>query len=150
MDPLVLGLTVTTVVIMVLINALVYGSRLRAEAVLIQAKDELKESGEKVILKDNSVTFFGIKSLGGGQIRGKGFLALTEKRLYYSRYFPKKVVSIPVESIKETEMVQTYLGKNTYAPVLKILFDQDEIAFAISEPDLWIEKLDGAKKLLNK
>jgi len=149
MDPVVLGLTITIIIIMVLINALVYGARLKADTVIIQAKDELKNAGEKILLKDNSAAFFGIKSLGGGQIRGQGFLVLTDKRVYFSRYFPQKIVNIPVESIKGTEMVQTYLGKNTYMPVLKILFGQDEVAFAVKEPDLWIEQLDGFKKLMN-
>ncbi|OGI02552.1 MAG: hypothetical protein A2Y25_09595 [Candidatus Melainabacteria bacterium GWF2_37_15] len=138
-------LTIVVIGIVILINVLIYGSKLRAESVLKQLTLELEKTGEKIILKDSWANFFGLKSLGRGQIRGNGILALTDKRVYFVRYFPKKEISIPLGTIKNVETVKSYLGKNIFAPILKLNFDNEEVAFYVRDVEEWISEVNKAR-----
>lgn len=146
MDLTVLTLTIIVICIILLVNLLVYGAKIRSEAVLKKFNDELKNSGEHVLIKDTASTFFGLKSLGGGQIRNKGILALTDKRVYFARYFPDKVISITLDSINHVTTTDGYLGKNISTKLLKIGFSNDEVAFYIDNLSMWIEEINKAKQ----
>lgn len=141
MDSTVLILTIVVISVIVLVNLLVYGTKMRAASVLKHVDDLLKKTGEKVGLKDTSANFFGLKSLGGGQIRGNGILVLTDKNVRFFRYFPKKEITIPIQSIKNIDSTNAYLGKSVFAPLLKIEYEGDETAFWVEDLQEWTDAL---------
>jgi len=83
---------------------------------------------------------FGLKSLGMKQIRGNGLLVLTDKRVYFKRYYPEKELDILLESIQKIDTVQNFLGKTRFAPLLKIVFNEEETSFQVKNISEWMEK----------
>lgn len=145
MDPFVPVLFIIAVSVVILINLLVYGVKSRAADVLKEVETELEKSGEKVLLKDAWANFFGLKSLGWAQVRGNGILVLTDKRVCFYRYYPKKQISIPLESITNLETVKSYLGKSKFSDLVKITYNEDETAFLVRDVSLWIDEINKAK-----
>lgn len=153
MDNTVLVLTTVVITVIVIINLIVYGSQSRAESVIKNLIAELEKNDERILIKDIKAVFFGLKSLGRGQIRGNGVAVLTGKKVYFSRYFPAKHISIPLEKIDKIETAQGYLGKNVYMKTLKLGFGKEELEFHVSDLKDWLEELDKAQlkcKLVNQ
>ena len=103
--------------------------------------------GEKILLSEKSANFFGQKSAGMKQIRGNGFLALTDKQLYFKMWVPNKTFIIPLTSITGVQKVNSFLGKTLAKPLIKINFYRntgllDEIAFLVPEPEKWIFRIN--------
>lgn len=152
MDHSVLVLTTVVITVIVIINLIVYGSKSRAESVIKNLVAELEKNNEKILIKDTKAVYFGLKSLGRGQIRGNGVAVLTVRKIYFSRYFPEKHISIPLEQIDKIETAQGYLGKNVYMKTLKLTFGNEELSFYVNDMKDWLEQFDKAQlkcKLVN-
>lgn len=114
----------------------------------IYAKYQLQDA---IIIVKNA-NFFGQKSLGYGQVRGNGVLALTSDKLFFEMWLPKKDIEIPINRITNIDNPIQFLGKTKLRPLLKVTFinqngQTDSAAWQISELDRWTNELH---KLLMK
>jgi hypothetical protein len=88
---------------------------------------------------DRAASFFGQQSRGPAQMRGSGLLILTGSELIFEMLVPSQVFRIPLGSIQAIEHPTSFLGKTRFAPLLKVIFlnDQGEAdAMAWQVPDL--------------
>lgn len=106
-------------------------------------------TNENIILLSPSANFFGQQSQGHKQIRGNGVLALTNDKLYFEMWKPKKKLQISLSSIGGIETPKSHLGKSKFKPLLKIIFkneknDPDSAAWLVGDLPKWkrtIEKV---------
>lgn len=109
-----------------------------------RSSEILSNYTEIEILKKNiDANFFGLESLGRGQLRGNGLLMLTERDLIFNLYVPKKEFRIPLKSIIRTESSKSHLGKSIFRLLLKIVFinnkgEEDSIAWRVGDLESWI------------
>ncbi len=129
--------------------------------VFASIKKELEKRSQEVLqrFRDKKVlgvsaeaNFFGQESRGMKQIRGNGILILTDEELYFQMLFPKKELTILVNSIIGVESTRSFLGKTKVHPLLKVDFknDKDEAdsaAWLLKDVDKWKQ---GLEQLINK
>src|SRR5688500_13926202 len=110
-----LVITVGTLVFIGLIFFLVFGwlGRLSAQR---GEEAQQKYPGAKAIIR--GVSFFGQESHGVTQGRGNGTLILTEDKLVFERWLPRRTYEIPPASISGIETPSSFLGKSRVTPLL--------------------------------
>ena len=99
-------------------------------------------TNENIILLSPSANFFGQQSKGHKQIRGNGVLALTNDKLYFEMWKPKKKLQISLTSIEGIETPKSHLGKSKFKPLLKIIFrnekdDPDSATWLVRDLPKW-------------
>src|SRR5690349_16846302 len=104
-------ITLGTLLFVGLIFALVFGwlGRLSAQR---GAEAQQKYPGAKTIIR--GVSFFGQESHGATQGRGNGTLILTEDKLVFERWLPRRTYEIPLTSIRGFETPKSFLGKSRF------------------------------------
>ena len=105
----------------------------------------------EIVLLDLGANFFGLSSKGLKQVRGNGALVMTENQLWFHRAAPSWEISIPLEHIRAFDLRRTHLGKGiAFKSVLYVEFiseiGQDSIAWALREPQKWIDALTSATR----
>jgi hypothetical protein len=95
---------------------------------------------------DRAASFFGQQSRGVMQLRGNGILILTDTELIFELWVPKRMVHIPVETIRSVENPRSFLGKSRFTPLLKVVFVdehgvEDAIAWQVRDRNDWMRKL---------
>jgi len=108
----------------------------RAHEVVSQFKEK------KIHGVTSSANFFGQQSKGMGQVRGNGVLVLTEDELYFQLYAPKRELAISYAALRGVEVVESFLGKTKFRPLLKVDFvneqgEADAVAWLVSNLDQW-------------
>ncbi|OMD36060.1 hypothetical protein BSK56_32485 [Paenibacillus borealis] len=99
----------------------------------------------EIIFSERLANFYGLSSLGPGQLRGNGWLALTKDSLMFKMYFPAKSLTIPLETINRVEAVRTHLGKTGKAgsSLLRISYlsgeHEEAAAWNVDHTVQWIE-----------
>lgn len=98
-----------------------------------------------------NTNFLGIESKGAAQIRGNGSLVLTNEKLYFRMWVPKKEIEIPLYSVQSVGTVKSHLGKNIFRPLLKVTFinsegTRDSAAWLVSDLDRWLVFLKPYEK----
>ncbi len=99
-------------------------------------------AGERIILRESSANCFGLRSEGMGQVRGNGVLTLTDRRLHFLMWLPKRAVSIDLPNIRGIETPKSFLGKTKLRPLLQVSFatergEQNAAAWVVSDLDEW-------------
>jgi len=61
------------------------------------------DKSSKILKVSARANFFGLESKKSRQLRGNGILILTKNELYFSMFLSKKVIEIPISSIKSIE-----------------------------------------------
>lgn len=117
--------------------------RLRSAA--LQAADEAL-AGERIVMREDSANLFGVRSRGMGQVRGNGVLTLTDRRLHFAMWLPRREVSIERARITGTETPRSFLGRSRLTPVLQVDFtnelgEQDAAAWLVRDLPEWTEAL---------
>ncbi len=107
--------------------------------------DELL-AGERVLLREPAANLFGVRSQGMGQVRGNGVLTLTDRRLHFLMWLPRREVSIDLLSIRGLETPKSFLGKSKLSPLLQVNFtsergEKDAAAWLVDDLDGWTEAL---------
>lgn len=102
---------------------------------------------EETLEKDLTANFFGIRSLGTGQIRGNGLLVLTRDQLWFQRYGAQEPIRIPTEQIQKVSSVRSHLGKTVGKELLSIEFKNnssqaDAAAWLVSDLEGWKNNLE--------
>jgi hypothetical protein len=99
---------------------------------------------------DRTASFFGQESHGSAQMRGNGTLILTDTDLIFEMWVPDKQFLIPLHSIQSIENPISFLGKSRLAPLLKVVYvnDQgaaDSIAWQVADLGGWMRLINEAR-----
>jgi len=113
----------------------------------IAEADELL-AGEETVLREPSANLFGVRSQGMGQVRGNGVLTLTNRRLHFLMWLPRRELSIELLSIRAIETPTSFLGKSRFTPLLQVNFttergEQNAAAWQVADLEAWTEALRG-------
>ncbi|MHA1413338.1 MAG: hypothetical protein ACTSUX_10070 [Promethearchaeota archaeon] len=117
-----------------------------------QINNVLDKFDKSKILKVSArANFFGLESKKSRQLRGNGILILTKNELYFSMFLSKKVIEIPISSIKSIETPRSFLKKSYLMRLLKINFidelgQENSVAWVLENLDEWIEILTKLMK----
>lgn len=97
-----------------------------------------------------AANFFGQLSLGGRQIRGNGALVLTPDCLCFLRAAPEREYVIPLADITGLSLPRVFNGKSVLTPLLRVDFRHDgaddAMAWALREPQLWLDAIAAARR----
>jgi len=106
---------------------------------------------EQVLALANGANFFGLESAGLGQVRGNGSLVLTDRRLLFEMWIPRRRISIPLHQIQTVETPRAFLGKTRFRRLLKVSFSAeagqyDAAAWGLGNlHDFWAALQDALK-----
>ncbi len=105
--------------------------------------------GARILRQADSANFFGRQSLGLGQVRGNGVLALTPERLHFLLYLPRREFSVEVASITGIERTRWFLGKSKGRELLQVNFRDaagapDAMAWLVPDLEEWEQALGDA------
>ena len=112
--------------------------------------NEIKEKFDAIetILESDNVNFFGQQSKGHRQVRGNGVLILTNEKIYFEMWKPKKVLEIPIKAIRDVNIVRSFLGKTKFRDLLQVEFsndtgEEDAAAWLIFDLGKWFDEIKG-------
>jgi hypothetical protein len=96
---------------------------------------------EKIIGVTTRANFFGEQSKGGKRLRGNGAFVVTKEEVCFIRAVPFKEYVIPLKSITELSLPNSFNGKSVFSKLLCIQYKTDSgvdaIAWAIKNPESW-------------
>lgn len=98
--------------------------------------------GRQILKQANSANFFGRQSLGLGQVRGNGVLALTPQKLYFLMYLPRREFIVNTASITGIERTKWFLKKSKGRDLLLVKFTdsdggRDAMAWLVPDLEEW-------------
>jgi hypothetical protein len=92
----------------------------------------------------------GQTSLGKGQVRGSGTLALDGEELVFALAVPARTTRMPLASITTVDTTRSHLGKSVGSKLLRVSWngEQGEDSIALQVPDLdgWIQAIETARQ----
>jgi hypothetical protein len=83
----------------------------------------------------------GLESRGKAQVRGNGWLVLTEDELRFRQWVPNRETRIPLASITAVETGRWWLGKSVGRKLLVVRWDEDAMAWNVRDLDGWLAAL---------
>ncbi len=103
--------------------------------------------GQKVIFVEDC-NFLGQLSQRRGRITGNGLLALTEEGLGFRMLFPRRYIFIPLNSVRQVSIVNSFMGKTKGKGILRVDFYGDEGAddacsWLVSSLEWWTQALNS-------
>lgn len=105
-----------------------------------------KYDEKTIIAATSSANFFGEQSKGGRQLRGNGGLVLTKDEVYFIRALPFKEYVIPLDSITEVSLPESFNGRSVFSKLLCVRYKtnsgSDAIAWAVKNPESWKEAIE--------
>ena len=81
----------------------------------------LEQFQEQKVLITSTANFFGQKSKGLKQIRGRSQVVLLPNELYSEMLFPQRILRIPISKIREVDITQKWFLKKTRSKNLLII-----------------------------
>jgi len=95
-----------------------------------------------------TVRSLGLKSLGRGQVRGNGTLALSADELRFRQWVPRRDVRIPLTDITDVGTERWWLGKSVGRKLLCVRWrtedlSEDAIGLEVRDLDAWLADLRG-------
>jgi len=141
------GIVAAAVILFVVIVAVVRGIGVRA----LQEADGIL-LGERIVLRNGSANLFGVHSRGMGQVRGNGVLSLTDSRLHFLMWLPRRELSIPIRAIEGIETPESFLGKTMFRPLLQVNFENeagepDAAAWLVRDLRAWRDAIERAAEI---
>ena len=141
---------IVILVIVLFATLLLVGTWLKSRMKSAAREVEENYAGEG-ILRLEGANFFGQKSLGMGQVRGNGILALTRMRLVFRMLLPERTHEIRLESIGSIEYPMSFLGKTKGIRLLVVNYtndegEQDAMGWAVKNPDDWADVVRSTMK----
>ena len=114
----------------------------------LQAHVQARFNPADIIGATTRANFLGVRSKGGGQIRGNGALVLTREQLFFVRAVPLKEFTLPLESIREVTLPRSFNGKSVLMPLLCVHYGSDGVddamAWALKDPQRWKKAIETA------
>jgi hypothetical protein len=103
----------------------------------------------RILAEEDGANFFGLGSKGGAQIRGNGFLGVSQEALLFVMWFPRKEIRIPRDRIVSVERANSHAGKTIGRPLLRVRFrndvgEEDTAAWYVSDLQRWLVLLGAA------
>ena len=138
---LVLGILVFVVLLLaaVMIPVSRLAKRRRAEL-----EAELGGAGRRV----ENAQGLGQESRGRSQVRGNGWLALTDDELRFRQWIPARETRIPLSAVTAVETKRSWLGKSVGSRLLVVRWRdeagaEDAMAWSVRDLDEWLAALGG-------
>jgi hypothetical protein len=141
------GMVIAIVVGLVLFFAVVLGRVLVAlRRVARQKEASARARYPAAQLIDRMANFWGQESLSPGQPRGNGTLILTATELVFEMWVPERTFRVPLASIRAIENPRSFLGKTQGAPLLKVVYTNDQgatdaLAWRVRDLEGWMAAL---------
>ena len=143
-----LVLAILVFVALVLAAVLVPVAR-RAKRQRAELEDELSDG----LRRKANARGLGLESRGRGQVRGNGWLMLTDDELRFSQWVPSRETRIPLAAVTAVETKRWWLGKTVGSRLLCVRWRtaggaEDAMAWEVPDLDAWLAALathrDGA------
>ena len=88
----------------------------------------------------------GLESRGASQVRGNGWLVLTDDELRFRQWVPDRETRIPLTTVTEVETVRWWLGKTVGSRLLCVRWRtpdgaEDAMAWEVRDLDGWLADL---------
>ena len=106
-------------------------------------------ASEKILRITSDASFLGVDFPGPNlPPRTSGVLAVTDERLYFMPWFPRKSLSFPIHYIKEVQLKASYGNFSTKVPflvfIIKDLKDPyGTIAWMVHDPREWVDAINN-------
>ncbi len=109
---------------------------------LVLKRIEGKIKGQKVIMPTEHIMFRAVESSGYSQTSGMGYIALTDKYLYFELVLLDLVITVPTRHLKGAEFIRRLKGVSPVRKMLRIVFinengENDSIAVNVKEMEHW-------------
>lgn len=103
-----------------------------------------KISGQQIIMPAEHIVFRAVESSGYSQSSGMGYMALTEKCLYFELILLDLVITVPTPMLKGAEFVKRLKGVSPAKKMLRIMYTNqqgvdDSIAINVKDMARWRE-----------
>jgi len=136
---LVLGILILVTLLLGLIMVPV--SR-RARRLRAQVEAELGDSARRTA----NARGLGLESRGKGQVRGNGWLVLTDDELRFRQWVPNRETRIPLAAVTEVTTERWWLGKSVGSKLLVVRWrtpeaGEDAMAWEVRGVDEWLAAL---------
>lgn len=100
----------------------------------------------EIIQVSEKANFFGLESKGSKQVRGNGVLVLLKDELFFQMWLPKRIIKIPVRSIKDISTPTHHLRKTKHIKLLKVEFinqdgNKDSAAWWVKDLKEWTTQI---------
>ena len=97
-------------------------------------------------LRKANVQGLGLESRGKGQVRGNGWLVLTEDELRFRQWVPNRETRIPRDAITEVDTPRSWLGKSVGRKLLVVRWrtpegGEDAMAWNVRDLEAWLGAL---------
>ena len=111
-----------------------------------RVEGEMREELGSSVRRIESVRGLGTESLGKGQVRGNGTLALTADELWFRQWVPRRELRIPLSAIVDVGVEKWWLGKTVGRPLLRVRWRgdggaEDAAAWQVADLDAWLNEL---------
>ena len=92
----------------------------------------------------------GLESRGKGQVRGNGWLVLTDDELRFTQWAPRRETRVPLAAVTAVETPRWWLGKSVGSKLLCVRWrtpegGEDAMAWNVRDLDGWLEQIDGRR-----
>jgi len=136
-----LVLAILVFVALVLAAVLVPVAR-RAKRQRAELEDELSDG----LRRKANARGLGLESRGRGQVRGNGWLMLTDDELRFSQWVPSRETRIPLAAVTTVETKRWWLGKSVGSRLLCVRWRtpdgaEDAMAWEVRDLDGWLADL---------
>jgi GNAT superfamily N-acetyltransferase len=89
----------------------------------------------------------GLESRGRGQVRGNGWLVLTDDELRFRQWVPQRDTTIPLAAVTAVGTERTWLGKWVGSRLLRVRWrtasdGEDAMAWQVPELEEWVAALE--------
>lgn len=120
MNPLELGLLITVVTLVIVgviigVTLLILSRVSRTQ--LAQAREQFPQA--LAVLNAN---FAGLTADPSVRLRGNGILVITREELYFKQWVTNREFHVPIAAIQSVELGQSFMGRWTLTPILKVNF----------------------------
>jgi hypothetical protein len=114
----------------------------RARRLRAEVEAEVGESGRRTA----NARGLGLESRGASQVRGDGWLVLTDDELRFRQWVPDRETRIPLAALTEVTTKRWWLGKSVGSKLLVVRWHtpeggEDAMAWEVPELDEWLAAL---------
>jgi hypothetical protein len=114
----------------------------RARRLRSELEAELGDAAKRT----ENVRGLGLQSRGKGQVRGNGWLVLTDDELRFKQWIPAREDRIPLAAVIEVETPRVWLGKTVGRKLLCVRWQtpdggEDAMAWEVRDVDAWLSAL---------
>jgi hypothetical protein len=114
----------------------------RARRLRAEVEAEVGESGRRTA----NARGLGLESRGASQVRGNGWLVVTDDELRFRQWVPDRETRIPLAAVTEVTTKRWWLGKSVGSKLLVVRWrtpegGEDAMAWQVPELDEWLAAL---------